>query len=309
MNNQTFQAAFEGFGPTSPAVIAERPEKLGKAQIGYRDASDILSKGVGFLGGYDYSLNPFVGCTFSCVYCYAAGFSQTPEKRDTWGQWAEVKENGIGLMRKRRPGTLDGKSIYLSSATDPYQPVERKVRLTRGILEELAENHRPRLVVQTRSPLVTRDLDLFRIIEERGGRVQVNMTITTDDESIRQAFEPGCPSNHARMKAVSEVAAGGVQAAITLTPLLLVSNPEQFSQDLLETGVRRFIVQGFHISDRRQFVAHTRELAMSVLSDKLGCPESDVMRRYQSVYERQRSIIVDALPQVGEGKDGFRPPF
>ena len=81
-------------------------------------------------------------------------------------------------MRKIRTGALDGKRIYMSSVTDPYQTVERRTRLTRTLLEILAEKHAPKLVVQTRSPDVVRDIDLFAAIEERGGRVQVNMTVT-----------------------------------------------------------------------------------------------------------------------------------
>lgn len=73
-----------------------------------------------------------------------------------------VKENAVELMRKRRHGGLDGKRIYMSSVTDPYQPLERKLELTRELLKIMAERHRPMLMVQTRSPLVVRDCDLFR---------------------------------------------------------------------------------------------------------------------------------------------------
>ena len=105
-----------------------------------------------------------------------------------------AKENATELLKKRRPGYLDGKRIYLSSVTDPYQPLEKELKLTRRLLEIMLNNHTPKLVVQTRSPTVVNDIDLYRKIEKRGGRVQVNMTITTDDESIRKAFEPYCPS-------------------------------------------------------------------------------------------------------------------
>ena len=87
--------------------------------------------------------------------------------------------------------------------TDPYQPVERTLELTRDLLRELADHHQPRLVVQTRSPLVTRDLDLLVRFEH----VQVNVTVTTDDDEVRRAFEPSCPNNRVRLKAVGEVVA------------------------------------------------------------------------------------------------------
>ena len=88
---------------------------------------------------------------------------------------------------------------------------------------------KPKLVVQTRSPDVVRDCDLFKAIrgEWRGG-VQVNMTVTTDDEDIRRTFEPFCPSNTMRLRAIGEVRAAGVDTCITMTPLLLVSSPYAF---------------------------------------------------------------------------------
>ena len=117
----------------------------------------------------------------------------------------------------------------MSSVTDPYQPIERQIGLTRRLLEVLAERHKPKLVVQTRSPDVVRDCDLLSAIQNKGGRVQVNMTVTTDDEDIRKTFEPSCPSNMARIRAIGEVAAQGIDTCITLTPLLLVRDPGSIS--------------------------------------------------------------------------------
>ena len=94
---------------------------------------------------YDYTLNPYSGCSFGCTYCYAAFFSRDTEKRDNWGYWVNVKENAVELLQKRlkrTPDALDGKLIYMSSVTDPYQPVERELKLTRRILEVMAEGHR-----------------------------------------------------------------------------------------------------------------------------------------------------------------------
>ena len=124
----------------------------------------------------------------------------------------------------------------MSSVTDPYQPIERKLKITRDLLKILAERHKPKLVVQTRSPLVVRDCNLFQSIEDNGGRVQVNMTVTTDDEDIRRTFEPYCPSNSVRMRAIAEIVNAGIDACITMTPLLLVKDAHAFSESLLETG-------------------------------------------------------------------------
>ena len=227
-------------------------------------------------------------------------------QRDSWGLWVDVKENAVERLRRRR-GSLDGKLIYMSSVTDPYQPIERQIELTRGLLEMLAR-HRPKLVVQTRSPDVVRDADLFREIVDRGGRVQVNMTVTTDDEDVRRTFEPFCPSNAARLRAAGELCAGGVDTCVTMTPLLLVRDAGRFADNLLDTGIRDFIVQPFHFQ-RGKFIAGTRDAAMRLMAEKLSSDLQTFREAYLDHYREVREILRKRLPQLGEGKEGFRPPF
>ena len=269
---------------------------------------EILTRTSGFLDSYDFSLNPYGGCSFGCTYCYAAFFTRAREERDGWGRWVRVKENAIDRMSARKRGSLDGKRIYMSSVTDPYQPIERELRLTRGLLEVMAERHKPKLVAQTRSPDVTRDADLFRRIEDGGGRVQVNVTVTTDDEDVRRAFEPYCPSTAARLRAVSELRAAGVEVCVTMTPLLLVSEPRRFAERLLATGARRFVYQPFQFAGG-QFVAGTRENAIELMTSKLGCDRATFRERYMARCERVYAVLDETLPELGCGKDGFRPPF
>ena len=264
---------------------------------------------------YDYTLNPFSGCFFGCAYCYAAFFSHDAEKMNTWGYWVNVKENAVELLQKRlnrSPDALDDKLIYMSSVTDPYQPVEREVKLTRRILEVMADGHRPKLVVQTRSPDVTRDCDLFRQIEDNGGRVQINMTVTTDDEDIRRTFEPFCPANHVRLDAIKQVQAEGIDACITMTPLLIVNSPYAFADNLVETGVKKFIAQPFHFT-KGKFVANTRQKAFDLVAEKLECPRESFKEEYLDHYKMVFSVLHDVLSEngleLGEGKDGFKPPF
>ena len=303
--------------PTQPSLFAsdrvdptamDRPCQIGETTVCYAPAREILTRATGFMEAYDFTLNPYSGCSFGCTYCYAAFFSRDVEKRDSWGYWVNVKENAVELMEKRRPGALDGKLIYMSSVTDPYQPVERELQLTRGILEIMAERHKPKLVIQTRSPLVVRDCDLLRRIEDNGGRVQVNMTVTTDDEDIRRTFEPFCPSNPVRLQAIGEVQAAGVDTCITMTPLLLVSSPYAFADSLLATGVEKFIAQPFHFQ-RGKFLAGTREAAFDLMAEKLGCDRASFREEYMEHYRMVFGVMSHMLPELGEGKTGFTPPF
>ena len=322
------------------AAAIQRPEarKLGNAWVENAPAREILTRATGFMDAYDYTLNPYSGCAFGCAYCYAAFFSRDAESRDSWGRWVKVKANGAEILKRRlrrKPDFLDGKLIYMSSVTDPYQPIEREIGLTRHLLSLMAgdippeddgqmpllgggdgadcggdgrPSPKPKLVIQTRSPDVVRDCDLFRRIERNGGRVQVNMTVTTDDEDVRRAFEPYCPSNSVRLRAIGEAKAAGVDACVTMTPLLLARDPDAFADELLATGVEKFIIQPFHFQ-RGKFVASTRDLAFEIMAEKLGTEPDSFRDEYMRRYQDALAVLRDRLPSLGEGKDGFAPPF
>lgn len=294
--------------PEEAPAAGSRPTQVGGASIEYKQTRDILTRATGFMDAYDFTLNPYAGCAFGCSYCYAAFFSRSTDDRNAWGEWVRVKENAVDLLRRWPAGKLDGKRIYMSSVTDPYQPIERKLNLTGGLLRILAERHRPKLVVQTRSPNVVRDADMFSEIVSRGGRVQVNLTVTTDDEDVRRAFEPSCPGNARRLEAVAALARKGVDTCVTMTPLLMVRDAARFARDLRATGVSNFIVQPFHFRSGK-FVAGTRETALAILTGKLNCNLDDVPKRYLDHYRDVRDVLLKELPGLGEGKDGFSPPF
>ena len=260
------------------------------------------------MDAYDFTLNPYAGCSFGCTYCYAAFFSRTTKKRNFWGRWLEVKENAVELLKRRRDGSLDGKLIYMSSVTDPYQPIERKLKLTQSLLEILGERHRPKLVVQTRSHDVVNDNHLFHRIVTNGGRVQVNLTVTTDDEDVRRTFEPYCPDNRIRLRAARKLQHKGIDTCITMTPLLWVRDAHKFVEELQDTGVEKFIVQPFHFQ-RGKFVAGTRETALKLMAKKLCSDTKTFRQEYLHHYEDVRAVLKERLPNLGEGKDGFGPPF
>ncbi|MBA3285910.1 MAG: radical SAM protein [Nitrosopumilus sp.] len=270
----------------------EKRNLIGKTEIQYKKVSSILTKASGFMESYDYTLNPYSGCSFGCTYCYAAFFSRTEEQKKNWGYWVQVKENALQLLMKFRKKPLIGKTIYMSSVTDPYQPIERELNLTRSLLKELSDFHQARLVIQTRSPIVTRDIDLFK----RFKAIQVNMTITTDSENVRKVFEPLCPSNTSRLKAIKEVNDAGINSCITMTPLLPVENAEAFAIKLKETGIKKFIVQPFH-SDKGKFIAGTREAAMNLIKELNWTSEK---------YKEVEAILIKHIPEIGIGKEGFK---
>ncbi|MDX2159712.1 MAG: radical SAM protein [bacterium] len=264
-------------------------------EIHHKTAKSILSKASGFASSFDFTLNPYSGCAFGCTYCYAAFFAPTDALQESWGKWVAVKENALELLRKRRKTPLTHRTIYMSTVTDPYQHVEKRLELTRAILRELIDHHQPRLMIQTRSPLVTRDIHLLREFTH----VRVNMTVTTDDEDIRRAFEPTCPPNRQRLDAIREIAAAGVDTCVTMTPLLPVRNPENFARDLLSVGAQRYVVQQFHTHQRR-FAAGTGDKARALLAER-GWSAAD--------YAHVKAVLAAHLPNLYEGKAGFAPSW
>src|SRR6476660_5397010 len=153
------------------------------------NARSIFSPATGFIqrGGFDWTCNPYLGCSFGCAYCYAMFLPQNRRPKEDWGKWFQAKVNAVELARKHAP-RIAGQAVYLSSVTDPYLPAERSLQLTRGILAAMLERQ-PRLAIQTRGPLVVRDIDL--ICQFRS--LRVNISLPTDSERIRLQFEPKAP--------------------------------------------------------------------------------------------------------------------
>lgn len=237
------------------------PEKIGGAIVTERTARQILTTAKGMISSYDFSLNPYVGCSFGCAYCYAAFFVAEDRKAADWGKWVEVKTNALELLR--REARVSGAKVYVGSVTDPYQPLEAKVSLTRSLLDHMATlAPQPSLVIQTRSPLVARDIDLLL----RFSRLRVNMSVTTDDDETRRRFEPGCASIGRRLQAVEQLTNAGVPTNICLSPMLPVTDVYAFADRLAKTGANRVTASYFHLGTRK-FVAGTRENALSIAKD------------------------------------------
>lgn len=183
----------------------------------------ILTEAKGYLDvGFTHSLNPYSGCAFACRYCYVREMPIQRFKEIPWGEWLDIKINAaenyrneiIKLRHKNKPVI-----VFMASATDPYQPIERKAKVVRGILEEMLENPPDYLQIQTRSPLITRDIDLLTKLKEKC-RVLVSMTIETDREDIKQIFAPYAPGIKLRLKALKEVHDAGISTQASISPVL-----------------------------------------------------------------------------------------
>lgn len=270
-----------------------RESKIRSDIVEQVNARSIFSPATGFIrrGGFDWTCNPYIGCSFGCTYCYAMFLPQNRRPREEWGKWFQAKINALELARKQAP-KVAGQAVYLSSVTDPYLPVERALRLTRGILEELLL-HPPRLLIQTRGPLVVRDLDVLT----RFPSLRVNMSIPTDSEEIRRAFEPKAPPLERRWQALAEVKAAGVATGICVTPMLPLENPETFARRLVAFTPDVLVTQQFHDSGGG-FGADTGATARQLLAERAWSEED--YRRCVALLRRERTVY--------EAESGFFPP-
>ena len=271
---------------------SQLPSRVGRAEVGERPAASIFTRGKGRTAAYDWTLNPYTGCGFACSYCYAAFFVADDDRRERWGEWVDVKTRAEREILSKRG--LRGAKVHMSSATDPYQPVEAKIGHTRRIVELLADPIRqPRLIVQTRSPLASRDIDLFR----RFARLRVNMSITTDDDATRKRFEPWCASIDRRFAAIEEIAAAGIPVAVCISPMLPITDPEAFARRLASIGAVGYVASPFH-PGTQPFAAGTREGARSLLA-QIGWTNAD----HRATVEAMRCV----LPTLDSDHNAFAP--
>lgn len=219
---------------------------MGRARIFPREVSRILTPTGGYLRDFTHTLQPYAGCQFRCSYCYVREMSvqRANPYRLPWSEWIAPKTNAPErLLREAQRGVLAGARIFCSSATDPYTPIERKWRLTRGCLEVLVHYPPAFLTVQTRSPLVLRDVDLLARIPT----ALVSVTITTDNERVRRLLEPNAPSLALRVGALAKLRAAGVPTQVAVSPLL-PCDPERLAT-LLEPVADRVVIDDFFRGD------------------------------------------------------------
>ncbi|MGB9823844.1 MAG: SPL family radical SAM protein [Candidatus Hydrothermia bacterium] len=163
---------------------------------------------------YDYVINPYVGCQHGCTYCYARFMKRFSGHVEPWGEFVDVKINAPELLEKEIRRKKMGE-IWISGVCDPYQPVEKKYMLTRKCLEILSNYNWP-VFIQTKSPLVTRDIDLLKHFE----RIDVGFSIGTANDRVREIFEPQAPSIFSRIEALRILRSEKIRTYVMVAPVL-----------------------------------------------------------------------------------------
>jgi len=207
-------------------------------------AKSILTKSG--IPGVDYCVNPYVGCSHGCRYCYATFMKRYTGHTEPWGGFVDVKVNAPEILQKQLKRARNGR-VMISSVTDAYQHIESKYKLTRQCLEILLQNQSP-VDILTKSPLVLRDMDIIKKFKD----IEVGITITTNDEEIRKVFEPNAPSIIARMRALKTLHDNRIKTYAFIGPALPM-NPETLSEKI-NTHVDSIII------DRMNYTSKTLKI-------------------------------------------------
>ena len=197
--------------------------------------------GMGF-----WSINPYIGCAFACAYCYApyahryvvertlaaqpneevrARFSELPPQV-AFSRRIIVKVNAaeclrqeLALGRAKRVALERGEDLVIGTATDPYQPAERRFRITRSLLEELVSVRSLSLAIITKSPLIARDVDVLSRIAANGS-VTIHLSLITVDRALARRIEPRAPTPESRLRALRRLSEAGIEVGINIMPVL-----------------------------------------------------------------------------------------
>ncbi|HSB71840.1 MAG TPA: radical SAM protein [Candidatus Methylomirabilis sp.] len=215
--------------PESQAKGIERMAReahplLEKSQAEYLriEVRTILNRCTSARMPFTWTINPYRGCEFGCRYCYAR-YTHEFMGLNRWEDFEEkiyVKQDAARLLvRELTPERLTGQTIAIGTATDPYQPAERRYMVTRNLLLVMALARDLRLSITTKSDLVTRDIDLLRRIAIRNS-VQVNLTITTLDRRLARILEHRAPTPELRLKALQALRRAGIIAGVSFAPIL-----------------------------------------------------------------------------------------
>jgi DNA repair photolyase len=223
-----------------------------------------------------------------------------PEDWHHWGQFTTFKSNAPELLRRQ---LNTGQVIYCSPLVDPYQPAEEEIAAMPRILDELLARPPKTFVIQTRGPLILRDL--ARLVElSRHTALRVSFSLTTNREDIRKLYEPHCSTVACRIETIRRLREAGIDTFATLAPLL-PCDPEELAAMALEVTERNIIGDALHVRAVKPRGATTRDAAIAI-SERHGFSGWLDPEFQMDVAARIARVCTNAGRQFGTGPEGFR---
>jgi len=212
----------------------------------------------------DYCINPYIGCMHKCVYCYASFMRRfTGHKDQKWGSFLDIKVNAAEVLGRQRFSKKKKGTILIGSVTDAYQAIERKCGLTRKILEILVDQGFS-ISILTKSSLVTRDIDLFKRMED----IEVGMTITSLDDRASRIFEAGASLPRERIEALAFLKKSGIKTYAFIGPILPGVTDLRKILEELEGKVDFVMFESLNLNKANQV-----ETAAAFAELQLDCPD------------------------------------
>ncbi|MGH7786336.1 MAG: radical SAM protein [Candidatus Binatia bacterium] len=281
------------------AVVAMVGRREGRLPAGARAAAtrptqvrEVLVDRVLMSEGRDqYYINPYVGCMIACPYCYVidrADFSRGLEGQPQlpWGRYLDVKVNAAEVLRREIAGGRRGVVRMSPIVTDPYQPAERRYRITRQCLEVLLDSELAPVVL-TRAPRILEDVPLLA----RFRRALVGFSIPTDQDRYRQIFEPDADPIDARLDALRQVHAAGIGAFAVIQPILPM-DPERLV-DAVAPYVRAVRIDRLYVGERVRHLYEQHDLSAFAGDDYVD----DALARLAQGFQA-RGVVVNALDDL-----------
>lgn len=244
-------------------------------KINIVEAKSIFTKSG--LPGSDWVINPYNGCLFGCMYCYAAQIARWKHPDEAWGTYLDVKINAPELLKEeltrleRKLKTKNFGSVFFSSVTDPYVGMEAKYQLTRKCLEALADfGYEGNISIQTKSPLVTKDIDVVTRLKD----VAVGFTVTTLDDKVSRFLEVMVPPVSARIQALKRLHDAGISTYAFIGPLLphFTNNAQKINElldELQKAGVSEVWFEHINLNPRikERLFAYLRKESPELVAD------------------------------------------
>jgi DNA repair photolyase len=275
-------------------------------EVFHAEAKSVLSATSGFIAeaGFTHSLTPARNCTFGCSYCYVPTMGifggLKPGDSKHWGQFTTFKSNAPELLRRQLRA---GQVIYCSPVVDPYQPAEGSAELMPRILDELLARPPRIFVIQTRGPLILRDLDKLAALS-RLTALRVSFSITTNREDVSKLYEPHCASIDQRIATIRCLLRAGIDTFATLAPLL-PCDPEALAGLALEATERDIVGDALHIRSVKPNGATTRAAAFQISRRHEYSEWLDADFQVE-IAARIGRAVNKAGRRFGTGPEGFR---
>jgi len=241
----------------------------------------------------DYVINPYTGCAFGCSYCYASFMGRFVGKSiNDWGNYVFVKVNLLEVLDQQLAKIKDKtKTIFLSSVTDPYQGIETKYQLSRGVLKLLIKHNWPgQISILTKSSLVTRDIDLFNQLQ----KIEVGLTITTTKDKVSQFLEKSAPPVSLRLKALKKLNQEGIKTYAFIGPLLphFSANPRNLTgifDAIKNTGTTEIYLEHLNLS------SYIKDRLLKKLS---GQKDQVIKKFYQAKNDQYKADLSQTIQKL-----------